>query len=54
MEKLKVEVEKLNEKAERKDQIGKLAKSKRQEEEDIDGLLNSIKAKVGIIELYKK
>lgn len=54
MEKLKIEVEKMSEKAQRKNQIVKHVKKSKQEDEDIDNLLNSIKAKVSIIELYKK
>lgn len=54
MEKLKIEVEKMTEKAERKNQIVKHIKKEKEGDEDIDNLLSSIKAKVSIIELYKK
>ena len=54
VEKLKIEVEKMAEKAERKNQVVRHIKKEKEGDEDIDNLLSSIKAKVSIIELYKK
>ena len=42
------------EKAQRKNQVVKHIKKEKEGDEDIDNLLSSIKAKVSIIELYKK
>lgn len=53
LDQLKLEVEKLNERAKRKQEIAKLKPGSVEDEGDLEVLLSSIKAKIGIMHLYK-
>jgi ParB-like chromosome segregation protein Spo0J len=44
----------MGEKAKRKQQMDKLKNRRQKDEDDLDELLSSIKAKVGIMEIYSK
>jgi hypothetical protein len=46
-------VEKLSERAKRKEEISKLNPQGKNSEADLDVLLSSIKAKIGIMHLYR-
>jgi len=54
LKKLKVEVERLGERAQRKQEISKLRPNDADNDSDLDMLLSSIKAKIGIMHLYKQ
>ena len=54
LDQLKVEVDKLSERAKRKHEISKLKNNTIENDTDMELLLSSIKAKIGIMHLYKQ